>query len=517
MNKKFISTTTAGVGLALALVCAAPGVANAAPPSDSFGHAASSAATQLPTPTVTQVTRGADDVSLTVRTAKSGTLVVRDSAGQVFLRTALSVGSPRTIAPAIGADATTLELTLAQGDVESEPLTLHIDSAADSKPAAPKASVLERQSKSVTIGANADRIGTYIVRDDAGRTIGSADVRTLGGTARVSAPVGAAGTTLSLSFVQRGIESDRTSVEVPAYSGSFVPLMVTSSTAFTIGHTATLSGTATPGARLAVRLDTAGFSKSVAVGADGNWHVATPVLRASQVRADVQQYADGDHDAVSVTLRATGLPTPIDPVQPVTPIGSGTGNGNGNEAGNGVAPSPVTDKPAAPRASVTDRPADGATIALSSDQPGTFVVYDAAHRVIGRTGSTPTTRTGVWVPVGPGEVTVTAELTDRNGVRSDPTTVVVPAFTGTVDAPVTVTSSPTFTDGAHKVVTGTSEPNARITVTLPGYGFSATTTASAEGKWSVTLPHLQASGLLGNTVTAVATTRQTTEFDLVRG
>lgn len=301
----------------------------------------------------------------------------------------------------------------------------------------------------------------------------------------------------------------------------------------------TVRGTGEPGATVTVTLP-GGATRTATVAPDGSWSVTAPApLVAGQTVSATQADAAGN-TSPSATATVPDQTAPAAPtikpltdgattvsgkaeagstvkvtlgdgtvlttqaaadgtwsVTPATPLaGPQTISATATDAAGNVSPTttagvPDTTKPSAPTISPIT---DGGTTVSGTGEPGATVSVTLPD---GSTQTATVAPGGTWTVTSPtpltGGQTVTATQKDPSGNVSDPTSAVVPDQT----AP----SAPTIGTIAEATttVTGTGEPGATVTVTLPG-GTTRTATVAPDGTWSVTSPQ----PLLGNEqVTAV--------------
>ncbi|RKR73136.1 choice-of-anchor G family protein [Frondihabitans australicus] len=225
-----------------------------------------------------------------------------------------------------------------------------------------------------------------------------------------------------------------------------------------------VTGTGQPGSSITVDLGDA-ITRTTTVGDDGTWAVTVTSV-PDGTRTVVATQTTGQTVTGSASVQVTGAA--IAPITVTSPTPGQT------VPGSTTGPTTVT---------VTGTAEPGATVSVSLDN-GTAITTTAD-------GS------GAWsvdVPnVGRGDHTVAVSET-LGAATSAPATVpftVAPATSATGIAILSPTPNAllvdTDKDGSHPVtVTGTSAPNAPVSVRLDGTGAVQTTTADASGAWSVT-------------------------------
>ncbi|MCL2315515.1 MAG: Ig-like domain-containing protein, partial [Actinomycetia bacterium] len=211
-------------------------------------------------------------------------------------------------------------------------------------------------------------------------------------------------------------------------------------------------GSAEPGATVTLTWPDGSTSDPVTVTPDGSWSLPTP-----------EGMKSGD-----VTATAT------------------------DTAGNTSAPTTVPLDTQAPDAPVITT-ANKATVAGTAE-PGSTVTLTWPD---GTTATTTADPSGAWSLPTPDDMAsglVTATATDAAGNTSKPATHALD--TQAPDAPVITTAN-------KATVAGTAEPDSTVTLTWPD-GTTATTTADADGAWSVPTPAGMPSGDIAVTATDAA-------------
>jgi len=190
---------------------------------------------------------------------------------------------------------------------------------------------------------------------------------------------------------------------------------------------------------------------------------------------------------------------------PSTPLGEGTHAlvaAQTDVAGNAsvpAAPVTVTVDLSAPSAPAVNVPAltDTSTPTLTGtgEDGATVTVTDGAN---GPVLCTTTVANGVWscasASLGDGDHALVATQTDPAGNHSAPSAPV------TLHVDTSAPADPVVTTANARVIAGTAEPGATVTVTLPGVPEPVKVTADGDGNWSVATPAGATAGEL--TVTA---------------
>jgi hypothetical protein len=243
----------------------------------------------------------------------------------------------------------------------------------------------------------------------------------------------------------------------PLDTSTFVTVTSPMTGAFIATRTPTISGTAEPGATVAVTVN--GMSFNVTANASGAWSVTLGAMAIAM---------DG-----AVTISVTATDASMNTANATTMVTVDT-----------VAPSVAITMPSAMALLNTGAP----TIRGTAEPNSTVTVSLGA----GRTVMVTTDATGNWsyavpaaMPLGDGPVTVSAVATDRAGNASAPSAV---SFTVDTVTTVAITSpmSGATLGTRTPALRGTAEPNATVTVTVNGMTLMAT--ADAMGQWSVVVP-----------------------------
>jgi hypothetical protein len=228
--------------------------------------------------------------------------------------------------------------------------------------------------------------------------------------------------------------------------------------------TLTVTGTGEPGATISVTMPS-GETVTATVAANGSYSATSSTVQPEGTVTAVQTDRNGNGPSPSVSAAYDDSTAPSAPT-----VVAGAGNADGT-------------------LTVTGTGEPGATVSVTMPSGETVTATVAANGSYSATSST----------VQP-EGTVTAVQTDRNGNGPSPS--VSAAYDDT-----TAPAAPTVVAGAGNAdgtltVTGTGEPGATISVTMPS-GETVTATVAANGSYSATSSTVQPEG----TVTAVQTDR----------
>ncbi|MFA9440213.1 Ig-like domain-containing protein, partial [Uliginosibacterium sp. sgz301328] len=225
--------------------------------------------------------------------------------------------------------------------------------------------------------------------------------------------------------------------------------------------TVTVSGTAEPGSTVTVTYPD-GTTSTTTADASGNYATSSDTVQTTGVVEATATDAAGNTSApTDVTYTDTGAP--------LAPVVDVTANEDGGLTVSGTAE---------PGSTVTVTYPDGSTATTTADADGNYSVTTD-------------------VPQTTGTVDVTA--TDVAGNTSEPTEV---SYTDS-GAPVAPVVNVTANEDGGLTVSGTVEPGSKVTVTYPD-GSTASTTADADGNYSVTTTVPQTSGEVTATATDAA-------------
>ncbi|OII09016.1 hypothetical protein [Curtobacterium sp. MCBA15_008] len=203
--------------------------------------------------------------------------------------------------PGDGSGGTTTPVTPGGGGAGT---TDPVDSAA---PAAPDVRLSYRGADSVTLYAVPASAGEFTVTEN-GKQVAEATIAVPQGPMGIDVPVGAAATSLQVTFTTTTGTSAPKTVDIPVFSDPYAPVApvtptnpgdpgdqgsgqdqgsdfvaakVTSSTKYTPGQKFTLKGKATPGASITVDIPGNSLHFSTTVNANGVWKVKVPALDGS--------------------------------------------------------------------------------------------------------------------------------------------------------------------------------------------------------------------------------------------
>lgn len=420
---------------------------------------------------------GATTTVTVTGTAQPGATVTADLGGGLTgTDTAAGDGSYSIAVPGVGVGSYTASVTQSVGGTTSAAITRDLTVAA-SAPLVVQAPTAGAQIRvagplattPVTVSGTAEKSATVTVQLSPGvsKTV-TADAVS-GAWSTTFQNVGVADYTASVTQTVAGATS-------PAQTRAFsvvaaADVVITSPVAGTMSTVAdptstrpvTVTGTSEPGASVAVSLGT-GFQATVTANGSGAWTTTFADVPVGDYTISAAQTVNG------TTSTPVTRPYSIVAGAPVSI----------------TAPTPGVDV-------LVAGPGQTATVVVSGTaQPGADISVDLGD---GLTATTTANGSGAWstpvadVPVGSRTISVTETVGGTvSPAVTQPLTVSVGApiviQTPAPDASVTVFGSAGTTNVA---VAGTAQPGASVTASL-GSGLTATTTASAGGAWSVSIP-----------------------------
>lgn len=452
------------------------GSTSTTPVEDTFAVVAA-APVRITAPTDGQQVTVADrdaTTTVTVRgTAEPGATVVVDlGGGRDAATTADDDGAWQVEVPGVPAGTTTVSVTQQVGGTTSRPVTVDVE---------------VRVADPVTIATPADGTTVRVAQDDSLATFTANGAAEPGAEVRVTlddrdpqtVTATAAGTwTVRFARVPTGEHTVRATQTVDGSTSAPVestftvaagaPLTVTAPTDDQVVTVPAsdptvdlpVGGTGQPGGTVTVVVDD-GDPVEVVVGTDGTWETVVPGLGAGDHTVTVGQEVGGttsDPVVVDVTVDVADEAA----VVVTSPVAGSTVRIVGDSTDVRVSGT------AAPGAAVSVTIDGGTAVTTTADDDGDWTVT---------------------VPgVGRGQHTVAATQTVDGRTTAAPDV----DFTVAAVAPLQVTSPvdgqvfPTRDDALDVPVSGTAEPGATVTVDVDGA--AATTTAGADGSWTVTVP-----------------------------
>ncbi len=452
------------------------GSTSTTPVEDTFAVVAA-APVRITAPTDGQQVTVADrdaTTTVTVRgTAEPGATVVVDlGGGRDAATTADDDGAWQVEVPGVPAGTTTVSVTQQVGGTTSRPVTVDVE---------------VRVADPVTIATPADGTTVRVAQDDSLATVTANGAAEPGAEVRVTlddrdpqtVTATAAGTwTVRFARVPTGEHTVRATQTVDGSTSAPVestftvaagaPLTVTAPTDDQVVTVPAsdptvdlpVGGTGQPGGTVTVVVDD-GDPVEVVVGTDGTWETVVPGLGAGDHTVTVGQEVGGttsDPVVVDVTVDVADEAA----VVVTSPVAGSTVRIVGDSTDVRVSGT------AAPGAAVSVTIDGGTAVTTTADDDGDWTVT---------------------VPgVGRGQHTVAATQTVDGRTTAAPDV----DFTVAAVAPLQVTSPvdgqvfPTRDDALDVPVSGTAEPGATVTVDVDGA--TATTTAGADGSWTVTVP-----------------------------
>ncbi|MDR0958848.1 MAG: Ig-like domain-containing protein [Propionibacteriaceae bacterium] len=286
-----------------------------------------------------------------------------------------------------------------------------------------------------------------------------------------------------------------------------------------------IAGTAEPNSTVTITVPGVEEPVTVPVDAEGNWSVETPEgATDGQVSATVTDAAGNVSPAATATLDVTVPSAPVISTANATEI-AGTAEPNStvtvtvpgiadpvtvpvDGTGNWSITTPEGATDGQVSATVTDAAGNvspAATATLDVGVPSAPVIETANATEIAGTAEPNSTVTitvpgvdepvtvpvdaeGKWsvpTPEGATDGPISATVTDDEGNVS-------PSATGTID--VTIPDPPVIETANATEIGGTAEPNATLTITVPGIEEPITVPVDAEGNWSISTPEGATSG-----------------------
>ncbi|MBF0009967.1 LPXTG cell wall anchor domain-containing protein [Enterococcus casseliflavus] len=414
---------------------------------------------QTDTPTINPLTAGETTISGTAEPGAAITLAI--NGGAPITTTADGDGNWTTDVPELVEGDTVTAVAEADGESASEPATATVAAPVVN---APTASITGNSTDGYPVTGTAAANAAIEITNAEGEVVGTGTANENGNYSITLNPADVAeNENLNVAAIVTAggqtYRSGNTPIVVPADDAEQQTGTPTIQPV-TAGDTS-VSGTAEPGASITVTVNGA---DPIVTEADeeGNW------------RVDVDEVSEGD--TVSAVAELEGQ-TPSQPAS--TTVSALTVNApTASITGNSQEGYPVTGT-AAPNAAIEITNADGEIVGTgTANENGVYTVtLDPADVAAEET------------------LNVTAVVTAGGETyRSNPTPVVVPAD-------ILQTETPTIdpVSAGDTTVSGTAEPGATVTITLPE-GDPITAEADDEGNWEATVPELSE----GDSVTVVA-------------